>query len=193
MKNLVTLLFMILAFVVSVFSYKCYSCLSKHSTKCNETQQTECIGDRCMTCSQLFYNGEKMFKSIYKGCANESLCGAEGSDLMENVKYRFYTTCCTGELCNTDTYNLPNEDPTPNGKTCPSAYCKATLEECKTEKEINCTGSMDRCYDYRGKMRNPDDSVDLYSVKGCTNNVTCKYNFDSAIALTEIHRESLIC
>ncbi|KAM4016426.1 uncharacterized protein ACNLHF_002756 [Anomaloglossus baeobatrachus] len=193
MKDLVALLCMISALGSSVFSYKCYSCLATNSTKCNETQQFECLGDRCMTCSQLFYNGEKMFKSFYKGCANESLCGAEGSDLMENVKYRFYTTCCTGELCNTDKYNLPKEDPTPNGKTCPSAYCKDTLEECKTEKVMNCTGSMDRCYDYRGKLRNPDDSVDNYSVKGCTNNVTCKYNFDSAIAMTEIHRESLIC
>ncbi|KAM4016141.1 uncharacterized protein ACNLHF_002593 isoform 3-T3 [Anomaloglossus baeobatrachus] len=138
-------------------------------------------------------SGKKLYKSIYKGCANETLCGAEGSDLMEIVKFRFYVKCCNGDLCNTDRYQLPKEDPTLNGKTCPSAFCKDTLEECKTEKEINCTGSMDRCYDYRGKVINPDETVEKYSLKGCSNSDTCKYNFDCAIGIVELHRESLIC
>ncbi|CAJ0947463.1 unnamed protein product [Ranitomeya imitator] len=180
MKNLVVLVCVTSALVGSVFSYKCYSCFSRNSTTCNETE-TECLGDRCMTGSQHAYNNGTVYNSILKGCANETLCGAKGSAVMENVKYRFYMNCCTGNLCNTDGYELPAEDPTPNGVKCPTAYCKGSFQECKTEKEMNCTGSMDQCFEFRGDTKDPGDTEGKYSVKGCMNSDSCKFNFDCAL------------
>ncbi|KAM4016850.1 phospholipase A2 inhibitor 31 kDa subunit-like [Anomaloglossus baeobatrachus] len=193
MKNLVALLCMISALAGSVFSYKCHFCYSPNSTTCNQTE-IECIGGKCMTACQFFCNGKNTYKSIYKGCANDTLCGSNGIVIPhKDVKYRFHLNCCSGPLCNTDKYNFPKEDPAPNGKICPSAFCRGTLEKCESHnKTINCTGSMDRCVEYRGKVRNPDKSVVDYSLQGCVNSDGCN-NFDSAIGLEEQYRETLIC
>ncbi|KAM4016853.1 phospholipase A2 inhibitor and Ly6/PLAUR domain-containing protein-like isoform 1-T1 [Anomaloglossus baeobatrachus] len=192
MKSLVALLCTISAVVVSVFSYKCYSCISGNSTTCKESE-VECLGDRCMTCSQFIDRKHKVLKSILKSCANETLCGAIGSIAIEKVMYRFYAKCCTGNLCNTDEYELPVEDPTPNGVKCPSAYCVGTLEECNSTKEMNCTGSMKNCFQFRGEVQHPGETWHNYSAKGCANNDACKYNFDSAVGLSERPRRELIC
>ncbi|KAM4015639.1 phospholipase A2 inhibitor gamma subunit B-like isoform 1-T2 [Anomaloglossus baeobatrachus] len=192
MKNLVTLLYMISALVVSVFSYNCYSCSSRNSTTCNDTE-TECLGDRCMTAYQYVNLYEKKVNSIYNGCANESLCGAKGSGMVEHVKFKFFAHCCTGNLCNNQTYEPPEDDLTPNGLKCPYSFCIGTLKECKSDKEINCTGSMNQCLEYRATLRNPDGTIANYSAKGCTNSDACQYNFDSKIAFQEIHRALLKC
>ncbi|XP_075183701.1 uncharacterized protein LOC142256076 isoform X2 [Anomaloglossus baeobatrachus] len=151
MKNLVASLCLISALVVSALSYKCYSCFATNSTKCNASE-IECLGNRCMTTSQYYDRKVNMFKSILKSCANETMCGTNGSAAMDNIKYRFYAKCCTGDLCNTDGYELIPEDPSPNGVKCPFAYCIGTFEECNSTKEINCTGSMNRCFQYRGQV-----------------------------------------
>ncbi|KAM4016496.1 phospholipase A2 inhibitor gamma subunit B-like [Anomaloglossus baeobatrachus] len=192
MKNLVALLCMISALVGSVSCIRCYSCESRTSTKCN-VSETECFGNRCMTACQYFKVGEKEFTSIYRGCANDTLCGTKGSGIVENMMFRFHLTCCTGELCNTAQYELLEEDPTPNGVICPFACCNNTLEECKSDKMINCTGSMNKCLEYRAKVRIPDGTVKKLSMKGCVNSDCCRYNFDSYIAIEEQQRVLLNC
>ncbi|KAM4015090.1 uncharacterized protein ACNLHF_001776 isoform 1-T1 [Anomaloglossus baeobatrachus] len=192
MKNLVALLCMISALVISVSCFRCYSCESRTSTKCN-VSETECLGNRCMTACQYFKVGGKEFTSTYRGCANDTLCGTKGSGIVENAKFRFHAICCTGELCNNATYEFLEEDPRPNGVICPFAFCNNTLEECKTEKTINCTGSMNKCLEYRARIGTPDGIVGNYSIKGCFNSDCCRYNFDSNIAMEEQHRVLLKC
>ncbi|KAM4015470.1 phospholipase A2 inhibitor and Ly6/PLAUR domain-containing protein-like [Anomaloglossus baeobatrachus] len=193
MKNLGALLCMISALVGSVFSYKCHSCYCRNSTTCNETE-IECIGSQCMTACQYFNIGENnTFKTIYRGCANETLCGTKGSAMVTNMKFRFNVFCCTGHLCNNQSYELPAENVTINGVKCPSSLCMGTLEECKSDKEVNCTGSMDRCLDYRAKVINPVGVVEEYSNKGCVNSDCCLHNFGNTIGIQEIHREYLKC
>ncbi|KAM4016498.1 uncharacterized protein ACNLHF_002795 [Anomaloglossus baeobatrachus] len=187
MKNLVALLCLISTLVGPVFSYKCYSCMSPNITTCNASV-TECLGGRCCTVSQYFLFGDKYFKSIFKGCANETLCGAKGAGMVNTMKYRFYAKCCHGDFCNNQTYEIPEEDPAPNGVKCPCSFCLGTLDECKSDKEINCTGSMNRCMEYRAKMRNVDNTVEDYSFKGCINSDSCNNNFDSYIGMEEIQR-----
>ncbi|XP_077113482.1 phospholipase A2 inhibitor and Ly6/PLAUR domain-containing protein-like [Ranitomeya variabilis] len=192
MKNLVALLCVISALVVSVSSYKCYSGFSRNSTTCDESE-TECLGNRCMTvCQYSDYNG-RMFKSIMKGCANETMCGANGSATVEHIKYRFHVNCCTGDLCNSDGYKLPSEDPTPNGVKCPTAYCMGSLQECKSEKEMNCTGSMDQCFEFRSDVIDPGQKEIKISVKGCMNADSCKFNFDCAIGISEVKKKFVMC
>ncbi|KAM4015538.1 uncharacterized protein ACNLHF_002195 [Anomaloglossus baeobatrachus] len=192
MKNLVALLFMISAFVISVFSSKCYSGFSRNSTTCN-VSETECLGDRCMTASQYSYNNGIVYKSILKSCANDTMCGAKGSMLVENGKFRFFMNCCIGKLCNTDGYQLPPEDPAPNGLECPTAYCTGNLQECKKEKKMNCTGSMNQCFEFRGDVTDPGDTEGNFSVKGCISSDSCKFNFDSAIGVSEIKKKFVNC
>ncbi|KAM4015892.1 phospholipase A2 inhibitor and Ly6/PLAUR domain-containing protein-like [Anomaloglossus baeobatrachus] len=192
MKNLVILLCVISAIVISVFSYKCHSCWSRNSTTC-DVSETECLGDRCMTVCQYFKLDGYEFKSMLKGCANETMCGMNGSATAENTKFLFESHCCNGHLCNNQTYQSPEDNLTTNGVKCPLSMCPGTLEECKSEKEVNCTGSMDRCLDYRGTARDPYGKERKYSGKGCTNSVACEYNFASQILTEETHRVLLKC
>ncbi|CAJ0947462.1 unnamed protein product [Ranitomeya imitator] len=141
----------------------------------------------CMI-SALVGSGDKLFKSFYKGCANETLCGTKGTGSVEMMKFRFHVYCCTGDLCNNQEYEIFEEDPTPNGVKCPSCFRLGTLEECKTNKEMNCTGSMNRCVEYRAKIRNVDKTEEDYSFKGCINSDSCRYNFDSYVGMEEIQR-----
>ncbi|KAM4015769.1 uncharacterized protein ACNLHF_002386 [Anomaloglossus baeobatrachus] len=192
MKNLVASLCLFSALVVSACSYKCYSGFSSNSTKFNESE-TECLGNQCMTASQFLDRKGNVIKSILKSCANETLCGTNGSAAMENVKYRFYAKCCTGHLCNSDRYELVAEDPTPNGVKCPSAYCIGTFEECNSTKEINCTGSMNRCFKYSGQALFPGDTWKNVSTMGCTNYDACRNNFKNVISVPERPGIQLIC
>ncbi|KAM4016497.1 phospholipase A2 inhibitor 31 kDa subunit-like [Anomaloglossus baeobatrachus] len=192
MKNLVALLCLVFALHSSVFSYKCLSGVSHNSTTCN-VSEAECLGDRCMTVCQYFYVDGIYFKSIYKSCANETICGLKGSGFHETVIFRFYVSCCSGHLCNTDEYYLPKDDPTPNGKFCPSAYCNDTVEECKSPHIVECTGAMDTCFDYRTEAIVFDGTSRNYSVKGCINAAACKLNFGDCIAITEKKRSLLTC
>ncbi|KAM4015763.1 protein RoBo-1-like [Anomaloglossus baeobatrachus] len=192
MKSLVTLLCIISALVVSVISYKCYYCVSPNSTTCQESE-TQCLGNRCITASQYFNVGGHTFNSIYKGCANETLCGTNGSAVVGNMTFRFYPHCCIGDLCNSQGYELPEEDLKPNGLECPSAHCLGTLEECKSGMVMNCTGSMDSCLEFRGIVKHPDGTYLNYSVKGCINNATCKTDFESNIMLEVIKTVYLKC
>ncbi|XP_075185166.1 phospholipase A2 inhibitor NAI-like [Anomaloglossus baeobatrachus] len=192
MKNLVALLFMISAFAVSVVSSKCYSCFSPNTTTCNETE-VECLGDQCMTASQFINRDGDVFKSILKSCANETLCGTKGSVAVENSMFRFLANCCIGNLCNTDGYELLADDPTPNGVKCPSALCIGKIEECTSDKMMNCTGSMNKCFEFRGKAMDPSMAWKNYSSKGCINDDACKFNFDSAIGISEGQRQEFTC
>ncbi|KAM4016503.1 phospholipase A2 inhibitor and Ly6/PLAUR domain-containing protein-like isoform 2-T2 [Anomaloglossus baeobatrachus] len=163
MKNLVVLLCTISTLAISVFSYRCYSCSSTNSTEC-KASDTECLGHDCMTAFQHVNLDGKKYISMYKGCANETLCGALESLKVGNTTFEFLAHCCTGDLCNEEGYKLPPEDQTPNGVQCPSAFCTHSLKECQTNNIMNCTGSMVRCMDYRATVRNPGGQIFLKGV-----------------------------
>ncbi|KAM4016945.1 uncharacterized protein ACNLHF_003101 isoform 2-T2 [Anomaloglossus baeobatrachus] len=192
MKNLVAFLCMISALVGSVFSYTCIYCFSPKSTTCNETE-TECLGDQCMTASQYMYDDKREYWSIMKGCANETLCGARSLVRSGKVKFHFYVHCCNGDVCNTDEYEVPPEDPNPNGVKCQDAYCAGSLEDCKTNKTMNCTGSMDRCMDYREHVTDPNGRDVTLSFKGCANSKACIINFDNDIGVNVIKKKHSHC
>ncbi|KAM4016947.1 uncharacterized protein ACNLHF_003102 [Anomaloglossus baeobatrachus] len=192
MKNLVALLCLISALVGSAVSSKCYYGFSPNSTTCN-VSEIECLGDRCMTASQYSYNNGRVFNSIMKGCANETMCGAVGSASVGLLEYRFHMNCCNWSLCNTDGYNLPAEDPTPNNATCPSAYCVGNMDECKSDEVMNCIGSMDRCFEFRTDAKDPGGREFKLSLKGCINAVACKFNFDCAIGVAELKQKLVKC
>ncbi|XP_075183201.1 phospholipase A2 inhibitor and Ly6/PLAUR domain-containing protein-like [Anomaloglossus baeobatrachus] len=142
--------------------------------------------------SALVSSDGKLLIEMYKNCANETLCGTKGA-LVVGYTFRFYASCCDGEFCNNKGYELPPENQTQNGVICPSDVCFNTLKECKTEKMRNCTESMNRCFDYRGSIINPDRTFTKYSAKGCVNDDACRNNVDSKIAFEETRRVYVKC
>ncbi|KAG8552845.1 hypothetical protein GDO81_003108 [Engystomops pustulosus] len=193
MKNLVLMTCVISALVASVVSVKCLACCSENSTTCNNVTEIECLGDYCMTCSQWFFNGNKEYNGILKGCPDAEMCENEGRTGGENLKFRFYTSCCKGDYCNRDQYRLPVDDRTPNGVQCDTCYSLNSTEECVSTKKINCTGNENQCFTYMGTMKNPDGSVVNYSLKGCANNYTCRYNVERHIGVTFLYGKGMNC
>ncbi|XP_071969225.1 uncharacterized protein [Engystomops pustulosus] len=175
-----------------VFS-DCYSCLSKTSTTCDKVIVIPCPQKGCMIISQYVYINGAEYYSILKGCAISQFCGALGSATQDKVKVRGYVKCCPGESCNNGSFYIPEDDPTPNGLVCPNCFINGTLKECVSTKKINCTGIEDRCFEYRGTDKLPDDSVGNYSFKGCMNSFACKYNFNASIAVEEIQGDAMNC
>ncbi|XP_071969221.1 protein RoBo-1-like [Engystomops pustulosus] len=195
MKNLVFMTCVLSALVVSVFSFRCYSYSTKNSTTCNKDKMevVDCLGEKCVKACQYFYNGITVFESVFYGCAIDGLCETNGQSSGENLRYRFLATCCDTELCNDDECKLPKDDLTPNGLQCPTCYNSNSTEKCVSTKKMNCTGTEGECFEYRGSMKMPDESVQLYSVQGCSNNVTCNFNFDKHIKINELFRDELTC
>ncbi|XP_077113485.1 uncharacterized protein LOC143768717 isoform X2 [Ranitomeya variabilis] len=135
-------------------------------------------------------------------CVISALVGSVFSyRCMSGVSYNS-TTCNVSEIeclaagCMTVCqyfYIVPKDDPTPNGKLCPSAYCTDTVEECKGHHMVECTGAMDRCFEYRAEVIIFGGTSKKLSVKGCITGAACKINFDSCIAITEKKRTLLNC
>ncbi|KAM4014874.1 uncharacterized protein ACNLHF_001607 [Anomaloglossus baeobatrachus] len=192
MKNLVTLLCVIAALVGSVFSYKCYSCQSDNSTTCAVTT-VNCLSSRCVTACQLFGVDNDNIYSIYKGCANEILCGTNGSAVAESLNYRMNVQCCSGHLCNHHRYKLPKINLKRNGVKCPSGLHLGTLKEYKSVKKVACTGSMTQCLHYRATLKYPTGQVQNFSVQGCTDRNTCKYYFKRHIGFEVLKQDYLTC
>ncbi|KAM4016049.1 uncharacterized protein ACNLHF_002545 isoform 1-T3 [Anomaloglossus baeobatrachus] len=176
MKNLVTLICVIFALVSSVFSYKCYSAFCYNATKC-DLSEIESHGYPCRTTSQYdeFYG--MIGRAILKGFTPEAACGIIGLAASLKYKIHFRVKCCFEDYCNTDGFCLPKEDTRPNGVKCPVAHCTGTLEECKTDQEMACTGSMNQCFEYREHLTNRGQRDGKYSMKGCANSVMCNLSF----------------
>ncbi|KAM4015058.1 uncharacterized protein ACNLHF_001744 isoform 2-T2 [Anomaloglossus baeobatrachus] len=130
----------------------------------------------CMV-SSLIGAEKDFFRSVIKGCANESVCGANGAAASEG-KFNFH---------------IPAEDSTPNGVKCPTAYCIDTVEECNSTKEMDCTGSMNHCYDYREQVIDPGARNKNYSMKGCINSDACKNNLDNNVAVDVLVKKYAKC
>ncbi|XP_066428743.1 phospholipase A2 inhibitor and Ly6/PLAUR domain-containing protein-like [Eleutherodactylus coqui] len=178
----------------SAFSYKCLSCSPLNSTVC-AAKSIDCPTDQCMTASQNSTYGGKTFSGVSKGCANDNMCGEYGSVSQDpHVKVRAIATCCNGKNCNTDPFHIPNDNLTLNGVRCPSAYCENTTKECKKGlKIVECRGSETCCFDYRGRIQDPQKIQKDYSVKGCNNPMACECNFNCLLQMKEIKREFLEC
>ncbi|KAM4016048.1 uncharacterized protein ACNLHF_002544 isoform 2-T2 [Anomaloglossus baeobatrachus] len=135
-------------------------------------------------------------------CMVSALVGSVISSQCYFCESRNSTICnaskteCLGDECMTVSQHVtltPTENKTLNGVKCLSCLRFDTLEECKTDVVMNCTGSMTRCLDYRATMMNPDGTFLNYSAKGCINSAACQQNLDSKIAFEEEHREYLQC
>ncbi|KAM4016738.1 uncharacterized protein ACNLHF_002928 isoform 3-T3 [Anomaloglossus baeobatrachus] len=121
-----------------VFSDKCYSCVSSNSTTCNQTE-IECLGSRCMTASQYFILNGTLSESMFKGCANETMCKDNGMGKVKNTKYEFVSKCCSGTLCNKEKFE-PGRDTNYSCKGCVNPdgckfnfYSKILFEEMHRE------------------------------------------------------------
>ncbi|XP_066428742.1 phospholipase A2 inhibitor and Ly6/PLAUR domain-containing protein-like [Eleutherodactylus coqui] len=180
------------ALLGSAFSHRCYECMTANSKTCNPIE-TECIGSRCMTVSQYFQDDKHIFHSMYKGCANETMCGKQGMVTGKQLKFMGLIKCCNGDLCNNDEFQTPAENNTKNGLKCPFAYCKGSTEDCTPVEWKSCTGIENTCFEYRGEMSIPDESVGSYSLRGCSNPISCVCNFNVAIGINEIRRVALKC
>ncbi|KAM4651018.1 phospholipase A2 inhibitor gamma subunit B-like isoform 1-T2 [Discoglossus pictus] len=171
-------LYMLLAVTPTVHSSRCLQCSNLMGETCEE-ESVPCKGDsKCFVRSELYKFGDIEFKAFIKGCAETSTCDYEG-DLSSTLRNRLILnmTCCTGDNCNTDKFELPPVNVNPEGKQCPTCFDHNSSEECKNVEDMICQNKEDKCFTYIGKIRIPDGREFQFSNKGCISDVFCKEDF----------------
>ncbi|KAM4016588.1 uncharacterized protein ACNLHF_002856 isoform 1-T3 [Anomaloglossus baeobatrachus] len=105
MKTLVALLCMVSVLVGSVYSVRCYFCVSKNSPTCDPT--IIACKHRCMTQSTHNFNDKNVPMVLLKGCTTDNSainCGKKIEEKSSNGKSETFMSCCSRNLCNTDGY-----------------------------------------------------------------------------------------
>nr|UVZ00879.1 sodefrin precursor-like factor beta 4 [Eurycea tynerensis] len=99
-----------------------------------------------------------------------------------------YNTHCSSD-------NSPLEVPplnnTLNGYKCPDCFSdKSSTEECKSDKEIECTGREMECFEYRGIVQRTEKEIIHISLKGCV--TTDAWHLSKFLPGTKIKQSTLI-
>ncbi|XP_069804733.1 protein RoBo-1-like [Dendropsophus ebraccatus] len=103
------------------------------------------------------------------------------------------TKCCDEDLCNNESYEIPEVDVEPNGVVCPNCFALNTVEEFESEEEIKCQGDRDKCISYAADLEKPDGELLSYSTKGCTNAAGCQLDVSAMIGVKELKEHIFEC
>ncbi|XP_078511643.1 phospholipase A2 inhibitor gamma subunit B-like [Lissotriton helveticus] len=176
MRSLLAVFGLLAAVLSEGYSLCCEKCISHDSTSCHGPIKGCKKGSN--TCYQGFENntlGDNIRLTAVKGCHNPQemppiLCKApEHMFTNSYLIYRFVAECGKGmgELKVTPLNLIPN------GKKCPDCFKVDTLEECKTDKLIECRGPETDCFNYQGTAERPGSGLMSYSFQGCSTPGLC--------------------
>ncbi|XP_056399075.1 phospholipase A2 inhibitor gamma subunit A-like [Hyla sarda] len=184
---------LLLSFLLSIAAaLNCYHCHKRNSDTCEHEEKKCPEGDQCITISEEYKNNGT-FRSIFKGCSRDLPCEKEPYGKVNNDVYLLISTkCCDKDLCNSEFYEMP-EDDEPNGVICPSCYEENTAEECKGDHEIMCRGKDDKCLTFSGDVKKPDGNMVTYSCKGCISTLACQLELSQMIGVQVLDEKIFTC
>ncbi|KAM4651965.1 phospholipase A2 inhibitor and Ly6/PLAUR domain-containing protein-like [Discoglossus pictus] len=157
------------ALLATVQSKTCRSCCSQNSETCEKESVIDCGSKDCITIHGFVEYGSTVTKSFYKGCLGNYECDSWLCISSNPFKLQSFIQCCSGDECNTGTYEMPVDNEGYNGRTCPSCYEEGTLEECTADSQVKCRGDETQCILFVGTVVKPDKSEVKCSFKGCNN------------------------
>ncbi|XP_069804899.1 phospholipase A2 inhibitor gamma subunit B-like [Dendropsophus ebraccatus] len=103
-----------------------------------------------------------------------------------------HVQCCSGDDCNTDDYQMPPQPEERNGKTCTSCFGEG-MKECESDRKVTCLNKEDKCVDFFGRFKDPDQIIQEHNFKGCISPVACTLKFEGLIGLEEIQTDRFDC
>nr|UGY75776.1 sodefrin precursor-like factor B [Plectrohyla sagorum] len=185
MRNLLALLCIVFALLISVEGLTCKSCLNTNGETCSPEGSVDCDdASGCVTVAGFTRFNSTKYSFIYKGCREDLECDKWLCVSSEELDFQSYISCCQGENCNPD-YYIPVDDIAENCITCPYCYEEDNSDGCKSETKTNCRGDDTLCVEYQGKLRKPDGSEPDVSFKSCANTLGFN-NFSAFYGVQEI-------
>ncbi|KAM5132436.1 phospholipase A2 inhibitor gamma subunit B-like [Mantella aurantiaca] len=190
-----SLLFLFMQLLVPAHCITCYTCQASNSETCKHVEAKCPDGNSCMTVSEEYYTRGKTYHSVLKRCARNLPCNIQVyGNAGPGFHIKSYLKCCTGDLCNTDSYELPkNETKENSGILCP--YCNKydTLDGCNATKYTVCWGETDLCAIFRGTIKRPDGVLFNTSAQGCSSANACIYDYSEVASMKIVSFEENRC
>ncbi|XP_071969017.1 uncharacterized protein [Engystomops pustulosus] len=187
----ITNIFLITFFFSFAADQECYECHARNSGTCNATV-TKCqAGEKCIIINEEFIcNGT--YRSFYKGCSRNVPCDWQPyAKANTGFSYRIYTKCCSEDR-NNGSYEMP-EPQEPSGVRCPGCFTQDTLEGCKSDGDMECRGTDDKCHTSYSTVLKPDDTIISFSFQGCISPKFCETDLGHLIGLQVLNSTVFTC
>ncbi|KAG8550000.1 hypothetical protein GDO81_029831 [Engystomops pustulosus] len=171
----------------------CFQCLEKNSNDC-EGKSVECPDStECYVKSEYYHAMDASYNTVEKGCNTGSPCDVSPyiSNFF-NKEIRMNVQCCRENNCNIGGFYIPPEPTEHYGRTCTSCY-EDGLEECVSDRKVQCLLEEDKCMKFIGTLRDPGGNVINRTFWGCASPLACEYKFGALIGLEEIDTKCLEC
>ncbi|XP_078511642.1 phospholipase A2 inhibitor gamma subunit B-like [Lissotriton helveticus] len=176
MTSLLTVFGFLAAVLYEGHSLSCGTCLGHGSPLCQGSIETcDKVDDTCMQGYENNTLDADTRLTAVKACHNPQetppfVCKASDHYFRStNFTVRFVAECGQemGE------FKVPPMNLTSNGKKCPDCFKEDTIEECKTDKLIECVGLQTDCLHFRGKAQRPGSDMTSYYLQGCATPNLC--------------------
>uniref|UniRef100_A0A8C6VGE5 Phospholipase A2 inhibitor and Ly6/PLAUR domain-containing protein-like n=1 Tax=Naja naja TaxID=35670 RepID=A0A8C6VGE5_NAJNA len=182
MASLPSLSFLLATLLTQGSCLTCVTCrgpgtdCSGMSRTCEETEDTcfSAVGINSLSVS------EKTIETI-KVCSDSRSCraGPVSVTINSEIHFRSISSCCQGDLCNNKKLDIPPENTTLNGLTCPACF-DLVSDQCNTVGTLKCVGEDNHCITTSGTIAAGDIPVKLVS-RGCSSASACALPLDTDI------------
>uniref|UniRef100_A0A8C5WN98 Phospholipase A2 inhibitor and Ly6/PLAUR domain-containing protein-like n=1 Tax=Laticauda laticaudata TaxID=8630 RepID=A0A8C5WN98_LATLA len=153
MASLSTLSFLLATLLTQGSCLICETCQSPGkdctgmSRTCAETE------DACLTFVGINSLWSDKITETVKVCSVNSTCLSGPISVTINSEIHFWSTssCCQGDLCNNKKLDMPPENTTLNGLTCPACFNLGS-DQCEMVRTLNCVGEDNHCITTSGTI-----------------------------------------
>ncbi|XP_058051018.1 phospholipase A2 inhibitor and Ly6/PLAUR domain-containing protein-like [Ahaetulla prasina] len=145
------------------------------SRTCGETEDT------CLTFVGINSLWSDKIIETTKVCSVRSSCQPEPISVTINSEIHFWSTssCCQEDLCNKKELEMPPENTTLNGLTCPACFNLGS-DQCKVIESLNCVGEDNHCITTSGTL-SAGDNPTVFASRGCSSASACALPVDTSI------------
>uniref|UniRef100_A0A8C6X3H0 Phospholipase A2 inhibitor and Ly6/PLAUR domain-containing protein-like n=1 Tax=Naja naja TaxID=35670 RepID=A0A8C6X3H0_NAJNA len=182
MASLSSLIFLLATLLTQGSCLTCVTCRGP-GTDCTGVRRT-CgeTEDTCLTFVGInsLSVSEKTIETI-KVCSDSRSCraGPVSVTINSEIHFRSISSCCQGDLCNNKKLDIPPENTTLNGLTCPACF-DLVSDQCNTVGTLKCVGEDNHCITTSGTIAAGDIPVKLVS-RGCSSASACALPLDTDI------------
>ncbi|XP_013920903.1 PREDICTED: phospholipase A2 inhibitor and Ly6/PLAUR domain-containing protein [Thamnophis sirtalis] len=159
------------------------------SVTCGESEDT------CLTFVGINYMGSEKITETVKGCSVRSACLPGPISVTINSQIYFWSnsSCCQGDQCNNQKLDMPAENTTLNGLSCPTCFILAS-DECDEMESLNCVGEDNHCITTSGTLTAEGIPV-AFASSGCSSASACALPLDTNIYSAGItfHLKKIVC